>query len=415
MFRLFPFFVGLRYFWRASGNDRFMSLISWFSLLGVLVGVVSLIVVMSVMNGFEAELQKRVLSVVPHAHIEGPAQGLEDWPALADRLAATPGVVGVAPYVGDKAMLSAGQRIQGAELYGIDPQRERQVSEVAQHMVAGHYLDEQGGDYQIIVGDILSRQLGLVLGQSVRVILPRVTVTPFGLLPREKDFTLVGVFQAGAQLDGTTAFIHLKDAQRLYQLGGAVEGFRLQYDDMFAAPRHTKNLLAMMPAGSVGVDWQDSQGSLFQAVKMEKTLVRLLLLFIILIAAFNIVSILSMAVSGKRGAIAVMRTMGASPANIMTIFVVYGMSTGVIGVLLGVAVGVPVAAYVGEIVAWLEGLSGFHLFDPQVYFITHLPSLIRVSDVVLVSLFSLLLSLLATLYPAWRGAKVEPAEALRYE
>uniref|UniRef100_UPI003562CAF4 FtsX-like permease family protein n=2 Tax=Zhongshania sp. TaxID=1971902 RepID=UPI003562CAF4 len=285
----------------------------------------------------------------------------------------------------------------------------------AEHMIAGEYLSGDGGQYQIIIGDILARQLGVSIGDGLTVILPKVTVTPFGLYPREKEFTVSGVFSAGAQLDGTSAFIHIGDAQRLYQLGHDVEGLRLQLTDMFAAPQLLPVLAAELPEGSVAVSWSDSQGSLFQAVKMEKQMVRLLLLFIVLIAAFNIVSILSMAVSAKRGSIAVLRTMGSTPSSIMAIFIVYGMATGLIGLGLGLLIGVPLAQHIGDVVAFLEQLSGMQLFNPQVYFITHLPSHLEWSDVGVVSGFALLLSLLATLYPAWQASRVQPAEALRYE
>ncbi len=407
--------IGIRYFRRASGNDRFLSLVSWFSLLGMLIGVVSLIVVMSVMNGFERELQQRVLSVVPHGYIEGPQRRLANWQQYATTLAETPMVSGVAPYVGGKAMLAVFKRLRGVSLYGIDPEQERRVSAVAEHMIAGEYLSGDGGQYQIIIGDILARQLGVSIGDGLTVILPKVTVTPFGLYPREKEFTVSGVFSAGAQLDGTSAFIHIGDAQRLYQLGHDVEGLRLQLTDMFAAPQLLPVLAAELPEGSVAVSWSDSQGSLFQAVKMEKQMVRLLLLFIVLIAAFNIVSILSMAVSAKRGSIAVLRTMGSTPSSIMAIFIVYGMATGLIGLGLGLLIGVPLAQHIGDVVAFLEQLSGMQLFNPQVYFITHLPSDLEWSDVGVVSGFALLLSLLATLYPAWQASRVQPAEALRYE
>jgi lipoprotein-releasing system permease protein len=301
-------------------------------------------------------------------------------------------------------------------LYGIDPEQERGVSSVAEHMIAGAYLSDDGsGQYQIIIGDILARQLGVNIGDGLTVILPKVTVTPFGLYPREKEFTVSGVFSAGAQLDATSAFIHIRDAQRLYQLGDDVEGLRLQLTDMFAAPQLLPVLAAQLPEGSLAVSWSDSQGSLFQAVKMEKQMVRLLLLFIVLIAAFNIVSILSMAVSAKRGSIAVLRTMGSTPGSIMAIFIVYGMATGLIGLGLGLLIGVPLAQNVGGVVAFIEQLSGMQLFNPQVYFITHLPSHLQWSDVAVVSGFALLLSLLATLYPAWQASRVQPAEALRYE
>ncbi len=407
--------IGIRYFRRASGNDRFLSLVSWFSLLGMLIGVVSLIVVMSVMNGFERELQQRVLSVVPHGYIEGPQRRLANWQNYANTLADNPQVSGVAPYVGGKAMLAVFKRLRGVSLYGINPEQERAVSAVSEHMIAGEYLSGDPGQYQIIIGDILARQLGVNIGDGVTVILPKVTVTPFGLFPREKEFTVSGVFSAGAQLDGSSAFIHIGDAQRLYQLGDDVEGLRLQLTDMFAAPQLLPMLAAQLPQGSVAVSWSDSQGSLFQAVKMEKQMVRLLLLFIVLIVAFNIVSILSMAVSAKRGSIAVLRTMGSTPGSIMAIFIVYGMATGLIGLGLGLLIGVPLAQHVGDVVAFIEQLSGMQLFNPQVYFITHLPSHLLWSDVVIVSSFALLLSLLATLYPAWQASRVQPAEALRYE
>tara|TARA_R110002167_G_scaffold75169_6_gene209956 strand:+ start:213 stop:1460 length:1248 start_codon:yes stop_codon:yes gene_type:complete len=407
--------IGIRYFRRASGNDRFLSLVSWFSLLGMLIGVVSLIVVMSVMNGFERELQQRVLSVVPHGYIEGPQRRLANWQNYANTLTDNPQVSGVAPYVGGKAMLAVFKRLRGVSLYGINPEQERAVSAVSEHMIAGEYLSGDPGQYQIIIGDILARQLGVNIGDGVTVILPKVTVTPFGLFPREKEFTVSGVFSAGAQLDGSSAFIHIGDAQRLYQLGDDVEGLRLQLTDMFAAPQLLPMLAAQLPQGSVAVSWSDSQGSLFQAVKMEKQMVRLLLLFIVLIAAFNIVSILSMAVSAKRGSIAVLRTMGSTPGSIMAIFIVYGMATGLIGLGLGLLIGVPLAQHVGDVVAFIEQLSGMQLFNPQVYFITHLPSHLLWSDVVIVSSFALLLSLLATLYPAWQASRVQPAEALRYE
>ena len=407
--------IGLRYFRRGSGDDRFLSLVSWISLLGMLIGVVSLIVVMSVMNGFERELQQRVLAVVPHGYIVGPQGRLDNWQDYAERLQDNSDVVAAAPWLGGKALLRGNGALQGAELYGIDPQRESAVSEVSRRMIAGRYLGEAAGDYGIVLGDILARQLEVSIGDALSVMLPRVTVTPFGLFPREKQFRVLGVFRAGAQLDASTAFIHLNDAQRLYQMGDDVEGLRLQLDDMFAAPTRLPQLAGQLPPGSEAVAWSQSQGSLFAAVKMEKRMVRLLLMFIVLIAAFNIVSILSMAVSDKRAAIAVLRTQGALPSTILAVFVVYGMATGTVGLLLGLLIALPTALHVGDIVAWLEQLTGLQMFNPQVYFITHLPSLLRWQDVLLVGGFSLMLSFLATLYPAWQASRIQAAEALRYE
>ncbi len=410
-----PFFIGLRYFRKGAGDDRFLSLMSWFSLLGMLIGVVSLIVVTAVMNGFEAELQKRVLAVLPHAYIEGPAQRLDNWQQYRDALSASEGLVAAAPYVGGKAMLSTASSVQGAALYGVEPELEQSVSSVADKIIAGRYLQSSAGQYEVVLGDILARQLGVMPGDRLRVILPRVTVTPFGLFPREREFTVVGMFSAGAQLDASTAFIHLGDAQKLYQLGDAVQGLRLQFSDILKSAQWSAALLPKLPVGSVVVDWSVSQGSLFQAVKMEKLMVRLLLMFIVVIAAFNIISILSMAVSARRGAIAVLRTMGASPAGVMAIFVVYGMATGLCGVLAGLLIGVPLAVNVGDLVAGFEALTGLYVFDPQVYFISRIPSLLKPGDIALVCSFGIALSLLATLYPARQAAKIQPAEALRYE
>lgn len=407
--------IGIRYFRRASSNDHFFSLISWFSLLGMMLGVSALIIVMSVMNGFESELRQRVLAVVPHGYLEGANGRLSDWESHRQRLLAQPDVVGVAPYIGGKALLAGRNGLRGVALFGVDPTLENSVSSVFSKILAGRELPAEGGDYGIVMGDILARQLGVSIGDRIQVTLPKVTVTMLGLFPRQKDFTVLGVFSAGAQLDGTTAFIHIADAQRLYQYGGDVEGLRVELNNMFAAPARIPQLAAFLPEGSRGQDWSRSQGSLFQAVKMEKTMVRLLLLFIILIAAFNIISILTMAVSDKRGAIAVLRTMGASPVMILRIFMVYGMASGLLGVLFGLLFGLLIAANVGDIVAWLEQLSGLQLFDPQVYFITHLPSELHWQDALGVSVAGLSLSFLATLYPAWQASKVQPAEALRYE
>lgn len=415
MIRPLSLAIGIRYF-RSGRRDGFLSLVSWISLLGMFLGVLSLIVVMSVMNGFEAELRQRVLSLVPHGFVDGPDGRLSDWQRWADSVEQQPGIVAAAPYVGGSAMLLRQGNVHGVQLYAIDPEREKSTSAVAERIVEGRYLSaDDGGSYGILLGDILARQLRVSLGDSLTVVLPRVTVTPLGLFPREKSVRVIGLFSAGAQLDSTTAFMHLRDGQRLYQSGEDVQGLRVQVDDLYAAPARLAALKPVLPEGVAVTDWSQTQGSLFSAVKMEKRMVRLLLLFIVLIAAFNIISILTMAVSEKRSAIAVLRTMGARPASIMFTFVVYGMLTGVIGILLGVLLGVPLAMNVGPIVGALEGLFGTQVFNPQVYFITAIPSRLQWLDVLSIAAAAVSLSLLATLYPAWRASKIQPAEALRYE
>ncbi|MFT5575258.1 MAG: lipoprotein-releasing system permease protein [Bermanella sp.] len=409
---LYPLKIGLRYF-ISRRRDRFLSLVSWISLLGMAVGVISLIVVMSVMNGFEAELRGRVLSLVPHGFIDGPERRMDDWESVASRVSANPSVVGVSPYVGSAAMLMRGDRLRGIQLYAIDPVREEKVSSIHRQIVEGRNLEQ--AKYQIVLGDILARHLQVSVGDSVNLVLPTVTVTPLGVFPREKVFEVIGLFKAGADIDGNTAFIHLGDGQRLLRLGSAVNGLRVEFDDLFAAPQLLKVLASALPEGSQTLSWAETQGSLFQAVKMEKRMIRLLLFFIVVIAAFNIISILTMAVSQRRAAIAVLRTMGATPAAIVTIFICYGLLTALLGVGLGALIGVPLATHITEIIAILESLLGAKVFNPDVYFISRIPSVFLWSDFFWIVGAALTLSLLATLYPAWQASRIQPAEALRYE
>ena len=409
---LYPLKIGLRYF-ISRRRDRFLSLVSWISLLGMAVGVTSLVVVMSVMNGFEAELRGRVLSLVPHGFIDGPERRLDNWPSVAESVSRHPGVVGVSPYIGSAAMAMRGDRLRGIQLFAIDPLREENVSSIHRQIVEGRNLDT--ASYQIVLGDILARHLRVSVGDNVNLVLPTVTVTPLGVFPREKVFEVVGLFKAGADIDGNTAFIHLADGQRLLRLGSAVNGLRVEFDDLFAAPQRLADLARSLPEGSETLSWADTQGSLFQAVKMEKRMIRLLLFFIVVIAAFNIISILTMAVSQRRAAIAVLRTMGATPSAIVTIFICYGLMTAVLGVGLGALLGVPLSTHITEIIGLLENLVGAKVFNPDVYFISRIPSVFRWSDFIWIVGAALLLSLLATLYPAWQASRIQPAEALRYE
>lgn len=413
MFQPLAGFIGWRYT-RARRDDQFISFISVISLLGTVLGVAALIVVMAVMNGFERELRDRILALVPHGFVEAERGALDDWKAVRERLLDANGIVAAAPYVGGEALLSSHGYVAGVKLSGIDVALEQGVSDVSRYVVSGRYQALAEDDYRIVIGDILARRLGLAVGSTVELMLPRVTVTPMGVFPRQKRFTVAAIFRSGSQLDGTTAFIALDDAQRLYQVGSAVTGLRVAVDDLFRAGEYLSAWGADRP-GLVARDWSHTQGSLFQAVKMEKIMIGLLLFVIIAIAAFNIVSILTMMVNDKRGDIAVLRTMGASPRSVMMIFLVQGATIGLAGVLVGALIGLPVAFNIGAIASWLEQIVGVQVFDPGIYFISRLPSEVVVSDVMVVLALAWLLSLLAALYPAWRAAQVQPAEALRYE
>lgn len=414
MFRPLALFIGWRYT-RSRRRDHFISFISLISLLGLILGVAALIVVMSVMNGFEGELRGRILALVPHGFVDASDGAMHDWPQRAESLGHAPGFVAAAPYIGGSAMLANRGQVRGVQLWAIDVPYEQRVSDVGRHVVEGNYGELMQQPFGIVLGDILARSLGVIVGETVDVILPKVTVTPMGVFPRQKRFTVVAVFKSGSQLDGNTAFIRLADGQRLYQLGNAVSGLRVAVSDLF----QTQSLLSRWNKSQgnnfVVRDWSQTQGSLFAAVKMEKTMIALLLLIIVAIAAFNIVSILTMMVNDKRADIAVLRTMGTSPGTVMRVFVVQGAVIGFGGVFIGALIGVPVALNVGSIVAFCERLLQAQVFNPEVYFISRIPSILVPGDVVLVCLLAWGLSLLAALYPAWRAAQIEPAEALRYE
>lgn len=407
-------FVGLRYT-RAKQRNQFISFVSLISLLGMVLGVMALVVVLSVMNGFEAELRNRILSVVPHAYASGPQQHLSNWQQSQRAVNGLNAVQASAPFIDGNIMLSRPGMSRGARLHAIEPELEATVSKIDHSMIQGSLDQLQPGTYHIVLGEILARYLGAYVGDELTVVLPRVTVTPVGVFPRVKRFKVVGVFQVGAELDSNTVFIHLADGQKLFQYGDAVKGLRLQFDDLFAAKRYLPEVLAVMPANSTATSWSQTQGSLFRAVKMEKTMISLLLMIIVVIAAFNIISILTMMVADKRSDIAVLRTMGATPQTIMRIFMIQGMTVGMVGIILGITIGIPVALNVGSIVIWFEQVFGAQVFNPEIYFISRIPSVVESSDILWVGLCGLGLSLLATIYPSLRAARVAPAEALRYE
>ena len=385
------------------------------SLLGMALGVASLITVLSVMNGFSGELRDRILSLVPHLVVESSQGGLQGWQELAAQLDSIEGVVGVAPYIETRALLAGQHSVRGTVLTAIDPVAEDSVSDVEQHMRSGRFGALSERPYGIVLGSLQARVLGVGVGDSVEITVPRLTNTPLGSFPRHKRFEVVGIFEIGAQLDGGQAFISLEAGRKLLGLGSAVEGLRLQLTDLFEAPALARQLDAELGSDYWVEDWSRSQGSLFGAIRMEKVMMTILLLSVVAVAAFNIVSTLTMAVTEKRADIAVLRTMGTSVGDVMSIFVAQGMLLACLGIAAGAVFGVLLALNISDVTLFIEQLTGTKLFNPQVYFISDLPSRLMWNDVLVVVSLALCLSLLATLYPAWRATRVAPAEVLRYE
>ncbi len=410
--------VGLRYTRarRGSGRNGFVSFIAAVSMLGIALGVAALIVVLSVMNGFQEELRTRILAVASHIEIRGLAGGIADWPSLAQAARTNARVQAAAPYVLGQAMLSAGEVNRGALVRGIDPGLEDTVADFGSHMRAGSLADLKPDGFGIVLGAELARALGALVGDSVVVITPQGTVTPAGTLPRVKSFRVVGVYEIGMfEFDSGLALIHIADAQKLYRLGNAVTGVRLKLDDLFAAPRVAHELLPVLPVDAEVRDWTLSHANFFRAVAIEKRMMFLILTLIVAVAAFNIVSAQVMVVTDKQADIAILRTQGASPASILAIFVIQGALVGTIGTLLGVAGGLALAFNIDTVVPFIERVFGVQFLDKSVYYISELPSQVQQADVLLVAAIAFALTLLATLYPSWRAARINPAEALRYE
>lgn len=412
MLKNIPLYIGLRYT-RAKRRNQFISFISAFSLVGMALGVMALIIVLSVMNGFDREMKERILNVIPHGFIDQQPM-VKDWPALAAKVDAQPGVQASAPYIQSSAMVTYAGGVEAIELHGIDPQAEAKVSVVDQHMIVGDMAQLLPGEYGIVMGRILASRLMLAPGDKIRVTSPEINITPMGAFTRSRNFTLVGVFEVGAQVDSTLALIHLADAQKFLRQSG-VQGLHVKTEDLYAAGPIMHQVRANLGDEFRVRDWSQTQGSLFQAVKMEKIVVASLLMIIIAVAAFNIVSSLVLMVADKRSDIAVLRTLGLSARQVMAIFIVQGSAVGFIGTFVGAILGCLVALTLTSIMAGLESLIGLQVFDPEVYFITQLPSVLLWQDVIIICGIALGLSFLATLYPAYRAAQIEPAEALRYE
>lgn len=384
-------------------------------MVGLTLGVSVLIIVLSVMNGFDRELKQRVLGMVPHATISAAGGGMDEWRSLVDEIPRKEGVEAAAPFVEAQGMLTNGSQVRGALIYGIRPDYEKKVSIINDHMKQGQLDDLRPGEFGILLGDILANYLGVSVGDKVTMVLPEARVNLAGVLPRLKRFTVVGTFSVGADVDGNLAYARMEDLARFLRVKEGVTGIRLKMTNLFAAPRLAWDIAMSLPGRYYVQDWTRTHGRLFQAIQMEKTMVGLLLALIVAVAAFNIVSTLVMVVTDKQGDIAILRTFGASPRMIMGVFMVQGSLIGVTGTVLGVILGILGALNVSAIVGALEKLLGIHFLSPDVYFISYLPSELMWQDVMVISVAGLLMSFLATLYPAWRASKIQPAEALRYE
>jgi lipoprotein-releasing system permease protein len=416
MFRPLFVFIGARYT-RAKRRNHFVSFISLTSMIGLALGVVVMIVVLSVMNGFDHEMRTRVLGMVPHATIESP-RPIDDWQALAANVKQHPQVEAIAPFTQMQGLLTNNGKVQKMLLNGIEPAEERKVSIIDAFIKQGSLDALKAGEFGILLGDKAATKLGVVVGDKVTFVAPEVSVTPAGMFPRMKRFTVVGVFHVGAgELDGYVGLTNLHDLSLLHRWkADQVQGLRLKFTDLFKAPRIAYEIAQQLGDGDYySRDWTRTHGNLYQAIGMEKSMIGLLLLLIVAVAAFNIISTLVMVVNDKRGDIAILRTLGSTPRQIMAIFMVQGTVIGVVGTLVGAVLGILAALNVSAGVALLERLIGHKFLNADVYFIDYLPSQLQSDDVLMVCGAALVLSFLATLYPAWRAARTHPAEALRYE
>ena len=433
----FELFIGLRYT-RAKRKNHFISFISLTSMVGIALGVAALIVVLSVMNGFQAELRSRILGVASHIEVTGLNNKLNNWQAVLPHIKQNPNVREVAPYITAQSMLSFGEGVQGAIVRGIVPQAEDKVADLGRSMKAGRLNDLRAGDFGIILGSDLAFNLGAKLGDKVVVMSPQGQFTPTGVVPRIKQFKVVGLFQIGMyEYDAGLALIHMEDAAKLYRMDRSVSGLRLKIDEIDDAPQVSEVLSQSLSAVSLNqqtvdavtgeivnsnaqqnyfvTDWTKQHANFFKAIQLEKRVMFIILALIVAVAAFNIVSTLVMAVTDKRADIAIMRTLGTSPASIMTIFIVQGALIGVIGTVLGAIFGIIIALNIGTIIPLIEQLFSVQFLAKDVYYISDLPSKLDWNDVTTIVAMSFILSLIATLYPSYKASKINPAEALRYE
>jgi lipoprotein-releasing system permease protein len=415
MFKPLIFYIGLRYT-RAKRRTQFISFITLTSILGIALGVTALITVLSVMNGFEAELRERILGMTAHATATGRYGQLDNWQELERKLQNYPHVEGTAPFINGQVMINAERRVSGTMLTGILPEYESRVSEVADKMQDGKLADLVPGEYGIILGVELANYLGVFMGDKITVISPQINSTPAGVVPRMRRFTVVGIFKVGMyEYDRNMAMVHLDDAAKLYRMDDAVSGLRIKLDDLFNAPKITRALSKALYGDYQVSDWTLAHNNFFRAIQTEKRVMFIILLLIVAVAAFNIVSTLVMVVTDKRGDIAILKTQGLTSRSVMGIFMVLGSVIGVTGTALGTLGGVLLALNVETIVPAIEKLFNVQFMAADVYYISELPSKLVWTDVYVIAGMAFTLSLLATIYPAWQASKVNPAEVLRYE
>ncbi len=414
----FELLVGLRYTRagrRGRRKDGFMSFISAISVASIAVGVMALIIVLSVMNGFQKEVRDRMLSILPHVEIVSLRGPITDWASVAGDLRKNAQVKACAPYVAGQALVSSGGSVRGAMLRGISPEFEPAVSDIAATMPRNALQSLQPGSFSIIIGRDLARLLRVRVGEKIAVIVPTGNVTPAGFIPRMKQMTVTAIFSSGHyEYDSTMALTSVEDAAALYRTGGPT-GIRVRIADMQQARAVSDQLARGLPPGWYATDWTEQNKTWFAAVQVEKRMMAIILFLIVLVGAFGLVSTLVMTVTEKRSDIAILRTLGATPRSIMAIFMIQGGIVGLVGVAIGVALGLAIACNLSVIVPAIESVLGVQFLPREIYFISQMPSDPRASDIIPIALFSLVMSLLATIYPSWRAAKINPAEALRYE
>ena len=414
MYKPLEVFIGLRYV-RAKRRNHFISFISLISMAGIALGVMALITVLSVMNGFEKELKSRILGMASHATVFDYSGEMQDWYSIAEEVRRHPEIIGVAQFINGEGMLVNNKKVHGTSIQGILPEQEPEVSVISDKMIAGELTHLEPKKFGIVLGSELSRSLMVLPGDKVTLVAPQANITPAGLLPRLKQFTVVGIFEIGMyEYDSALALIHLEDAKVLFQKNGP-DGLRLMTTDMMGAPSISRDIMKQVTGTYSVMDWTQQHANFFRALKTEKTVMFVILTLIVAVAAFNIISTLVMMVTDKQADIAVLRTLGTSPRSIMAIFMIQGTVIGVIGILIGILTGIWLAMNIETLVPAIEGMLQTKFLSPDIYYISDLPSDLHWNDVFVIGSVAFLFSLLATVFPAWRAAKTQPAEALRYE